>query len=118
MNEGVGAIRLDLSADADLRAGGEHRLSFRNYRLPEFSDYLVNALVPAPDAIKINGQQRDALQHELHVDFLALSTDARAWPRRIGVLLFVLCLALSLTQWRRLRDFFASPRIGARERMR
>jgi hypothetical protein len=107
MNEGVGAIRLDLAAEADLGAAGEHRLSFRNDHLPEFSVYLANALVPATDAIKINGQQRDALQHELQVDFRALPPDVRAGARRIGVLMFGLCLALSLTQWKRLRGFFA-----------
>lgn len=110
MNEGVGAIRLDLAAETDLGAAGEHQLSFRNYHLPELGVYLANALVPATDAIKITGQQRDELPHELKVDFLVLSPDARAWPRWIGVLLFGLLLALSLTQWKRLRGFFAPPR--------
>jgi hypothetical protein len=119
MQEGTAAIRLDLAAETDLRSAGEHRLSFRNYHLPELSDYLANVLVPATDAIKISGQQRDALQHELQVDFLVPPHGARAWPRRIGMLLFGLCLALSLTQWKRLRVFFAPPRIGAaRKRMR
>jgi hypothetical protein len=102
MNEGVGAIRLDLTAEADLRAAGEHRLSFRNDHLPEFSAYLSNTLVPRTDAIKISGQQRDALQHGLQVNFLVLSPDVRAWPRWIGVLLFGLCLVLLLTQRKRL----------------
>ncbi len=110
MNEGVGAIRLDLAAEADLRGAGEHRLSFRNYHLPKLGSYLANALVPSTDAIKITAQQRDALQHELQVDFLVLYTDARTWPRWIGVLLFGLFLALLLTQWKRLRGFFAPPR--------
>jgi hypothetical protein len=110
MNEGVGAIRLDLAAEADLGAEGEHRLSFRNDHLPEFSVYMVNALVPATDAIKITGQQRDALQHELQVNFRALPSDVRVGARRIGVLMFGLCLALSLTQWKRLRGFFAPLR--------
>ena len=100
MSEGVGAIRLELTADADLRAAGEHHVSFRNDHLPELGVYLANALVPATDAIKITGQQRDELQHELQVDFLVLSPDARAWPRWTGVLLFGLCLALFLTQWK------------------
>lgn len=102
MNEGIGAIRLDLAAETDLRAAGEHQLSFRNDHLPELSVYLSNALVPATDAIKITGQQRDALQHGLRVDFLVLSPDARAWPRWIRVLLLGLCLVLLLTQWKRL----------------
>ena len=107
MDEGVGAIRLTLAAEANLGAAGEHRLSFRNDHLPEFGVYLANALVPATDALKITGQQRDALQHELQVDFLVLAPEAREWPRWIGVLLLGLCAALLLTQWKRLRGFFA-----------
>jgi hypothetical protein len=110
MNEGVGAIRLDLTAEAELLAAGEHQLSFRNHHLSELSVYLSNALVPRTDAIEITGQQRDALQRELQVNFLVLSPDARAWPRRIGVLMFGIFLALSLTQWKRLRGFFAPLR--------
>ena len=97
MNEGTGAIRLDLAAEAALGAASEHQLSFRNDHLPELGVYLVNALVPTTDAIKITGQQRDALQHVLQVDFRVLSVDTRAWPRWTGVLLFGLCLALLLS---------------------
>src|SRR5262249_2676638 len=94
MNEGTSAIRLDLAAEAGLGAAGEHQLSFRNEHLPELGVYLANALVPTTDAIKITGQQRDALQHRLQVDFRVLTADARAWLRWTGVLLFGLCLAL------------------------
>ena len=103
MNEGVGAIRLDLASEAALSAAGEHRVSFRNDHLPELGVYMANALVPTTDAIKITGQQRDALQHGLRVDFRVLSVDARAWPRWTTVLLFGLCLTLLLPQWKRLR---------------
>jgi hypothetical protein len=41
-----------MKATALSPAAGEHRLSFRNDHLPEFSVYLANALVPATDAIK------------------------------------------------------------------
>jgi hypothetical protein len=105
MNEGIGAIRFEVEAKAALDAAGEHQLYFRNDHLPELGVYLANALVPATDAIKITGQQRDALQHELRVNFGVLPADARAWPGWTGVLLFGLCLALLLTQWNRLRSF-------------
>jgi hypothetical protein len=105
MNEGVGAIRLDLAAEAALGTAGEHRLSFRNDHLPELSFYLVNTLVPATDAIKINGQQRDALQRRFQVEFRVLSTDAPARPQWVGVLLSGLCLALLLRQRKRLSGF-------------
>ena len=110
MREGVGAIRLGLAAEADLSAAGRHRLSFRNDHQPDLAVYLANALVPSNDAIKITGQQRDELQHELRVDFLVLSPGARAWPRLIGASLFGLCVALLLTQRKRLFGFFAPPR--------
>lgn len=105
MNEGVGAIRLDLAAEAAFGAAGEHQLTFRNDHLPELGAYMANALVPTTDTIKITGQQRDALQRGLRVNFLSLSSDARAWPRWTGVLLFGLCLALLLPRWKRLRRF-------------
>lgn len=106
MNEGIGALRLHLAAEAALGAAGEHRLAFRNDHLPELGVYLANALVPTTAAIKITGQQRDALQHELQIDFRVLAADAHAWPRWTGVLLFGLCLALLLLQWQRLRSFW------------
>lgn len=105
MDEGTGAIRLDLAAETALGVAGEHQLTFRNNHLPELGAYLANALVPTTDAIKITGQQRDALQHELRLNFRVLSDDARAWPHSTGVLLFGLCLALLLPQWKRLRSF-------------
>lgn len=105
MSEGMGAIRLNLASPSDLDAVGEHQLSFRNDYLPELGVYLANALVPTTDAIKITGQQRDELQHELRVGFRVLPADARVWPRWTGVLLFGLCLALFFSQRKRLRSF-------------
>jgi hypothetical protein len=108
MNEGVGAIRFDLAAEADLGTAGEHRLSFRNDHLPELGAYLVNALFPATDVFKITGQQRDTLQHALRVDFIATSPESPTWPRRLGVLLSALLLALLLTRWKRLRELLTT----------
>jgi hypothetical protein len=67
--------------------------------------YLANALVLTTDAIKITGQQRDELQHGLRINFRMLSAGGPVWPRWTGVLLFVLCLALLLPLWKRLRGF-------------
>jgi hypothetical protein len=110
MKEGVGRIRLDLAAEAALDAAGEHRLSFRNDHLPEVGAYLANVLAPATDAFRIDGQQRDALQHELRVDFQVLTPGARARPLRTAALLSGLCLALLFTQRRRLRSLLAPAR--------
>lgn len=101
MNEGVGAIRLYLAAEAVLSAAGEHQLTFRNDHMPELGVYMANVLVPATDAIKITGLQRDALQHGLRVDFRSLPADARAWPRWTVILLIGLGLALLFLQWKR-----------------
>jgi nickel/cobalt exporter len=106
ISEGIGAIRLDLVAEVAPDAAGEHQLFFRNDHLPELGVYLVNALVPTSEAIKISKQQRDEMQHELRVDFGVLPAAAQTWPRWTGVLLLGLCLALLLPQWRRLSSFF------------
>ncbi len=101
MSEGAGAIRLNLAAEADFGAAGEHQLTFRNNHMPELGVYLANALVPTTDAIKITGQQRDTLQHELRVDFRVIYAGARAWSRWTGVSLLSLCLALLFLRWKR-----------------
>jgi nickel/cobalt exporter len=102
MNEGIGSIRLDLAAEVVLSSEGEHQLSFRNDHLPELGVYLANALVPSTEAIKISGQQRDESQHGLQINFLMTTAAAPAWPRWAVVLLFGLCLALLITQRKRL----------------
>jgi hypothetical protein len=109
MSEGVGAIRLDLAAEAASGASGEHRLSFRNDHLPEISDYLVNALVPATSEIKISGQTRDPLQREMRLSFHVTSHVTPAGTRGLwswtGVLILCLCLVLLLSQWKHLRQY-------------
>jgi nickel/cobalt transporter (NicO) family protein len=105
MNEGVGAIRLDLAADAALGAAGEHQLSFRNDHLPELGAYLVNALVPTTSEIKISGQARDPLQHEMRLSFHVTTADTRGlWPWS-GALVLCLCLALFFSRWKHLRRY-------------
>ena len=112
MNEGVGAIRLNLKAEPELNAAGEHRIVFRNDHLPELGVYLANALIPSTDAIEITGQQRDRLQHEYQVDFLVLPTEMPRFSQYASVFLFFLCLVLFLTQRKRLNSFFRSGRIN------
>jgi hypothetical protein len=105
MNEGIGAIRLDLAAEAALGAVGEHQLSFRNDHLPELGVYLVNALVPTTSEIKISEQARDPLQREMRLSFHVTPTDTRGPQPWAGVLMLSLCLVLFFSQWKHLRQY-------------
>jgi hypothetical protein len=105
MNEGIGAIRLDLTAEAALGAAGEHQLSFRNDHLPELGVYLVNALVPTRSEIEISGQARDPLQREMRLSFHVTRTDTHAPRPWTGVLLLCLCVVLLFPQWKHLRQY-------------
>lgn len=98
--EGIGAIRLTLAAEIALGTAGNHQLSFRNDHLPEFSAYLANALVPATNEIKITGQERDALQHVLRINFQATPVSAHGRLFWSCLLLFFLCVALSFHRLR------------------
>jgi hypothetical protein len=113
MNEGNGAIRLNLAAEVTLGAAGEHQLAFRNDHLPELGVYLANALVPASDAIKTTEQHRDPLQHGLQVDFRVRSANTSTQPWWTGVwlislmlLLFGLFLTMFIPRRKRLRSFY------------
>jgi hypothetical protein len=109
MKAGIGAIRLDLAADADLDAAGEHQLSFRNDHLPELGVYLVNALVPAISEIKISGLERDPLQHEMRLSFHVTPADTRGLQPWAGALMLCLCLVLLFPQWKHLRQYLRRP---------
>ena len=105
MREGVGTIRLTYEASATLGAADYPQVYFRNNHLPELGVYLVNALIPATNAIKLGGQERDPLQREMRLSFHvtpAITSGSRSWA---GVLMFFLCLALLFSQWKHLRQF-------------
>ena len=113
MNEGDGAIRLDLAAEAALGTAGAHQLSFRNDHLPKLSAYLINALVPTTSEIKLGGQTRDPLQREMRLSFhvspyvtphVIPAVTYRLWPWA-GVLMLCLCLALLISQRKHLRPY-------------
>lgn len=108
MNEGTGAIRLELKAEAVLGAG-EHQVFFRNDHLPKLGVYLINALVPATSEMKINGQRRDPLQHEMLLSFqvspavAAANTQApKPWK---GMLMFCGSLLLLFPLCKQLRQY-------------
>jgi hypothetical protein len=80
MKEGLGVISLKLFA-ASTMSSGEHKLSFRNEHLPEIAVYQANTLQPQAATIEITSQQRDALQHELDVNFRIFSIVSADPPR-------------------------------------
>lgn len=103
MNEGIGAIRLDLTAEAALGTEGEHQLSFRNDHLPGLGAYLVNALVPTTSEIKISGQARDPFQREMRLSFQVTPADTHMPRPWTAVLMLGLVLVLLFPRWKHLR---------------
>lgn len=99
INEGVGAIRLTLTAETALGTGN-HQLFFHNNHLPELSAYLINAIVPSARQIQITGQQRDALQHGLRLDYRVTPPTAPSATRWLGLLALCLCFALLVFYWK------------------
>lgn len=104
MREGLGTIRLTLEASATISTAGQ--LYFRNNHLPELGVYLINALIPTTNEIKLGGQERDPLQRGLRLDFQITQAGTQNLPRWIGVWLIFLCLVLFFPQWKRVRLFF------------
>jgi len=101
MNEGVGEITLDLTAQAALGIAGAHQVTFRNSHLPELGMYLANALVPDMNDIGITGQQRDALQRELRISLQTVTVNAHGRLRWLGVFIISLVLVLLLLHRKR-----------------
>ena len=105
MNEGSGAIRLDLMVEAAaLGTAGEHQLSFRNDHMPEVGAYLANALLPATSEIKISRQERDPLQREMRLSFHVTPADIHVRQPWTVVLMLCLCLVLLFPRWKHLRQ--------------
>lgn len=105
MRAGLGTIRLTFVAATTLQAADHQQLLFRNNHLPALGVYLVNALVPTANEIKISGQERDPLQRELRLRFHIISASTRDALRWQGVLGLCLCLLLLFPQWKYLRQY-------------
>jgi len=69
VKEGLGVIRIKATARVGQLSVGRHALSLTNAHLPAISVYLVNALVPKDQAIKITNQTRDELQRNYRLEF-------------------------------------------------
>ena len=91
MREGLGTIRLTYEASSSLVTADYQQLSFRNNHLPELSNYLVNALVPATPEIKIGGQERDPLQREMKLNYRMTGATNLTPPLQVRWRVLVLC---------------------------
>jgi hypothetical protein len=95
MRDGVGAIRLRVSARIAAARPGRHQLFFRNTHQPQMSVYLANALVPDDERVEITSQGHDLTQHELTIDYRVA---AAAPPSSLFAGLAGAC-ALALAFW-------------------
>jgi len=99
MRQGLGIIRLSASGSTPSILAGPHHLVFKNTHRSDIGVYLVNALVPSDERIRIHGQSRDFLQREYTLEYaLALprmSTRAASVSSVVGVMLAALCYAFS-----------------------
>jgi hypothetical protein len=99
IRRGEGVIRLQAVAALRPLSDGRHRLLFRNSYRRDASAYLANALVPGDSRVAIVGQERNASQGELAIDF----TVSAASSRRAIVLLLCAIGAIALVLARFLR---------------
>jgi hypothetical protein len=79
VSEGTGTIRLTASATLPLLTEGTHELAFGNTHRSDIGVYLANAMLPGDRRIEITAQRRDAVQHQLAIDYkLARQADSPA----------------------------------------
>jgi hypothetical protein len=100
MRRGEGIIRLLASTPMPSLSVGRHRLAFSNVHRSDISVYLINALIPADDRIRITGQSRDMLQHEFKMEYTVAAQEsglglAAVWPPALGLTLAAMLLALA-----------------------
>ncbi len=80
LNSGVGTIRLDGVVDVPTSAATNHTLVVQNKHQPVKSSYLINALLPNKDEIRITQQSRDEQKHGLQVIYDVVGSAADASP--------------------------------------
>ena len=92
MRHGEGIIRLRATAKTPPTPAGRHQLLFSNTHRSDIGVYMINALVPVDERIRITGQSRDMLQHEFRMDYTISEEEdpgelATALPPMLGLLL-------------------------------
>jgi hypothetical protein len=89
MRSGDGVIRLRATVPLASAAGQRH-IAFTNRHMSDMGAYLVNALVPADDRIRIRPPRRDVSQQEFSMDY---TIETR--PPFFSLLLFAVVLGAS-----------------------
>jgi len=98
---GEGPIRVVLLASLPPLGPGRHQIRYRNAHRADIGVYLANALVPASDRVAINGQQRDAAQRELIVDYELRPSRPGSGALPFAASLGAAVLVLGALWWRR-----------------
>jgi hypothetical protein len=84
LRDGVGTIQLQAAGSITTAAARHRELYFRNTHRPDLSVYLVNALLPDDDAVRVVAQRRDPRQQSVRIEYEV----GRQWPARMLWLLF------------------------------
>jgi hypothetical protein len=102
IRRGEGIIRLHAAATVPRVSPGPHRLVFANRHRSDIGVYLVNALVPVDDRIRIKSQSRDFLQREYGVEYTVeagkSSARAASISSVVGLALAAVAYAVSRRQ--------------------
>ncbi|HEX4999373.1 MAG TPA: hypothetical protein VFY29_14190 [Terriglobia bacterium] len=93
MRAGEGVIRLRAVAMVERFTGRRHLRYGNSYR-SDIGAYLVNALLPADEGIRITGQSRDMWQREFDLDYTVSPDDRHLSAAAIGPALAALALAV------------------------
>ena len=108
LQAGTGALRIALASDRIRLWPGPHDLGFENRHRPEISVYLVNAVQPAVQGIRVESQQRDETQSAFSMNLVMTSASPEglgshavmgwsAWVVALGLGLAL--LAAGLVRW-------------------
>jgi hypothetical protein len=81
MRDGVGTIRVELTADVVGPSPGRHLFELRNMHRSDQGVYLANALMPETSDVAILRQQRDLRQQafQLHYEVRSIAGDSVLW---------------------------------------
>lgn len=97
MRDGLGEIRLELSAPIAAPRPGNQILRFESRHLTPIGAYLVNALVPSDPSIAIAAQARNFTQSSYRLDYSRAGSSLASTAPSTNPRIWLLALALLLT---------------------